>query len=305
MNMKLSPIALFAYNRPWHIIQTIEALKKNEFAEFSDLIIFSDGAKDSNSSQKVDEVREHLKTISGFKTIRIIERGSNLGLGASIISGVTQVIDEYGRIIVLEDDLVTSPFFLRYMNEALNYYENDARVVSIHGYCFNIKGLPETFFLKGADCLGWATWKSGWDIFEVDGSKLLEALEKENLLSRFDYFGAYSYTQMLRDQIQGKNSSWAVRWYGSALLKDKLTLYPGQSLVSHIGSDGSGTNCGVDDSLDVSLCEKSVKIGDIEVIENSLAFECFRYFFTKMSKSSLFFRIKRKLIGMLKNRFYV
>jgi GT2 family glycosyltransferase len=145
----LAPIALFVYNRPWHTRQTVEALKKNQLFDSSDLIILSDGAKDQASAQKVEEVRQYLRTISGFKSVKIIERDCNIGLAQSIISGVTQVINEYGRVIVMEDDLVTSPFFLRYMNDALECYENEDKVISIHGYCYPISVLPETFFLKG------------------------------------------------------------------------------------------------------------------------------------------------------------
>lgn len=293
--MRLAPIALFAYNRPWHVSQTIEALKKNELSEYSDLIVFSDGAKDLVSSQKVEEVRQYLRTISGFKSVKIVEQNCNLGLGSSIISGVTKVVNEYGRVIVMEDDLVTSPFFLRYMNDALVYYENEDKIISVHAYCYPISGLPETFFLKGADCLGWATWRRGWDLFEENGRVLLGKLEQKNLLRRFDFFGAYNFSQMLRDQIERKNSSWAVRWYGSALLKDKLTLYPGQSLVFHIGSDGSGTNCTtVDSFLDVDLCERPIQIGTIDISENLLALDEFQHFLRKTSNPSLLRRIKRK-----------
>ena len=127
------------------------------------------------------------------------------------------------KVIVLEDDLVTSPHFLQYMNDGLGIYERDDRVISIHGYSYPVHGkLPETFFLRGADCLGWATWKRGWDLFEDDGQRLLNELERRNLTRSFDFDGSYPYTQMLRDQIAGSNSSWAVRWYASAFLRDKL-----------------------------------------------------------------------------------
>jgi len=298
--IKIAPIALFAYNRPWHVAQTIESLKKNELCDLSDLIIFSDGAKDQTSSKKVEEVRRYLKDISGFRSVKVIEREFNFGLGPSIISGVTQVVNEYGRVIVMEDDLVTSNYFLRYMNDALECYENDNEVISIHGYCYPITGLPETFFLRGADCLGWATWKRGWVHFEGNGSELLRKLEQEKLISRFDLFGAYNFSQMLRDQISGKNSSWAVRWYGSALIKNKLTLYPGQSLVFHIGSDGSGTNCPSSDVLDVILCDRAIKIGSAEVLENLFALRKFQDFLRKISNPSWISRVKRKIKKAIK-----
>lgn len=304
MNMKqtkLAPIAIFSYNRPWHLQQTIEALLKNPEAATSDLFIFSDGPKNGLSMEAVKEVRAYIRQVDGFKSVTIIEREQNYGLGKSIIAGVSEVMNEYGKLIVMEDDLVTSPFFLRYMNDALEYYENEDKVISIHGYCYPMNGLPETYFVKGADCLGWATWQRGWDLFEADGRKLLGQLEQQELLNRFDYFGTAGYSKMLRDQIEGKNSSWAVRWYASALLKDKLTLYPGQSLVFHIGSDGSGTNCRIEDnSLDVVLSDRPVQIGTTDVSENLFALEQFQHFFRKINNPSLIRRIKRKTDRILK-----
>lgn len=260
--MKLAPIALFVYNRPLHTRQTIEALQKNILASESDLIIFSDGPKDSMESKEgFLAVREYLKTVRGFKNIKIIEREENYGLAKSIIAGVGEVVREYDRIIVLEDDMITSRYFLQYMNGALDLYENDDNVISVHGYTFPVKeDLPETYFLKGADCWGWATWKRGWDLFETDGQDLLEKLENNKLTEEFDFSGSYPYTQMLRDQISGKNNSWAIRWYASAFLKNKLTLYPGKSLIYNTGLDGSGTHCHSGSDLNINGKEKDVKI---------------------------------------------
>ena len=157
------------------------------------------------------------------------------------------------------------------MNEALNYYEREDRVISIVGYIYPVEGLPEKFFLKGTDCLGWGTWKRGWDLFEEDGRKLLSELKKHKLTKPFDYNGAYPYTKMLGHQIQGKISSWAIRWHASGFVKGLLTLFPGRSLVMHIGADGSGTNCEVSNHLDVQLSFSPVKIGDIPVVEHEFA----------------------------------
>jgi len=305
--MKTAPIALFVYNRPWHTHQTVMALQNNELAKESDLIVFSDGPKiESNkektksNEEKVKEVRNYIKNITGFKAVKIIERKQNLGLANSIISGVTEVVNQYGRIIVLEDDLVTSKYFLRFMNEALELYEKEDKVISIHGYVYPIEDLPETFFLKGADCWGWATWKRGWDIFEADGKKLLLELRKRKLLKRFDFDGAYPYTKMLKNQIKGKNNSWAIRWYASALLNDKLTLYPGKSLVNNIGADSSGTHKDHTDIFDVKLSDKSITIKKIQTLEDPNAYREFRSFLRTISKqSSLTNRIGRFLNRLL------
>jgi len=303
--MELAPIALFVYNRPWHTKQTIEALQKNFLASDSNLIIFSDGAKDSTESKEgVLEVREYLKNIDGFKSIKIIERNRNYGLAESIISGVSEIVNQCGKIIVLEDDMISSQYFLQYMNEALDLYANEEEVISIHSYVYPTKKtLPETFFLKGADCWGWATWKRGWDLFELDGEKLLKELEEKKLTEEFDFSGSYPYTKMLKDQIFGRNDSWAIRWYASAFLKNKLTLYPGKSLINNIGLDGSGTHCNGDNTFENKLQEEKdpIKIGMISLVENSYARSVFADFFR--SQKGFFKKYVKYLKILLKYAF--
>jgi len=279
--MKSAPIVLFTYNRPWHTKQTVEALQNNLYAEESNLFIFSDGPKTDKDELKVKEVRDYLKSIKGFKKIEITERDKNWGLANNIIDGVTKIVNEYGKIIVLEDDLVTSPFFLKFMNEALEMYEDEDKVVSIHGYVYPIRDLPEVFFIKGADCWGWATWKRGWGLFEKDGKKLLHGLEEKKLTKLFDFNGTYEYTQMLKDQIRGKNNSWAIRWYASAFLSEKLTLYPGVSLVKNIGTDASGTHVGETKAFEVELAQRPILVKRIPPTVDLKAYAKFeRYFRT-------------------------
>lgn len=260
--MKLAPIALFVYNRLWHTQRTIAALQKNTLASESDLIIFSDGPKDSpESRESVASLRDYLKSIAGFKSVRLIIREKNYGLGKSIVAGVSEIINEYGCIIVLEDDIVTSRYFLEYLNNGLELYENDEDVISIHSYIYPVKKtLPETYFLKGADCQGWATWKRGWNIFEPDGQKLLNELISKKLTREFDFDGSYPYTKMLKNQIAGRNSSWAIRWYAAAFLNNKFTLYPRESLIYNTGFDGSGTNCGSEDNFNKTDRVENVRV---------------------------------------------
>ncbi|MFD1188891.1 glycosyltransferase, partial [Pontibacter rugosus] len=245
---------LFVYNRPTHTKKTVAALLKNKFASDSDLFIYSDAPKKSEAEKDVSEVRQYISQIQGFKSVKVIEREKNLGLATSIIQGVTEVVNIYGRVIVLEDDLVTAPSFLSYMNTALKLYQQDDAVISVHGYVYpaNINLVQNTFFLKGADCWGWATWKRGWDLFETDGSKLLQQLHAQELTTEFDFDNSYPYTQMLIDQINKKNDSWAIRWYASAFLENKYTLYPTKTLVKNIGLDMSGTHSGIDATLNDS-----------------------------------------------------
>ena len=298
--MNLAPIALFVYNRLDHTEQTVSALKRNLLAEDSDLFVFSDASKNSNSDEKVKSVRAFIRSIAGFKSLTIIERPHNLGLANSIIDGITNLCSEYGQVIALEDDLVTSPFFLKYMNDALNFYRSEERVICIHGYIYPVKvKLPETFFLRGADCWGWATWKRGWDIFEPNGEKLLEQLQQRKLEKQFNYDGAYDYVRMLKDQILKKNDSWAIRWHASAFLNDRLTLYPGKSLVNNIGNDSSGTHSGSTNEYEVILNNNPVEIKQIAAIETAVARNVIIDFFFE-NKPSIIARLKRRI----RNYFY-
>ena len=261
-------IVLFAYRRLAHLERTMKALARNKLANASELVVYSDGWKSASDRADVERVRAFLAEVKGFRSVSVVARERNYGLGNNIIAGVTETTMRCDKVIVLEDDLVTSPHFLQYMNDGLGIYERDDRVISIHGYSYPVHGkLPETFFLRGADCLGWATWKRGWDLFEDDGQRLLNELERRNLTRSFDFDGSYPYTQMLRDQIAGSNSSWAVRWYASAFLRDKLTLYPGQTLVSHIGYD-TGTNFGRSRRKPEQLASKQICVVPMEPKED-------------------------------------
>jgi len=284
---RLAPIILFTYNRPEHTQLTVEALIKNHLSKESDLIIYSDDARTPEQRQKVDAVRKYLTTITGFHSVKLIHRSHNFGLATSIIQGITEVLQQSERVIVLEDDMILSPYFLTYMNDALDQFARDERVISIHGYVYPVEQeLPEAFFIPGADCWGWATWRRGWKIFNSNGQYLLDELTRQGLLRSFDFNGAYPYSQMLKEQIEGKNDSWAVRWYASAFLHKKLTLYPGCSLVHNIGNDNSGTHCGKSESLDVELNENPINLKNIKVEVSPIALAAFENFFKK-NKSNI------------------
>ncbi len=284
--MQLAPIVLFTYNRPVHTRQTIDALLKNEYASGSDLIIFSDAPKNDAAEDGVRQTRAYLRGITGFRSINLIERAENMGLAANIIDGVTQVVNEYGQIIVLEDDLLTSPFFLKYMNEALSMYEDANEVISVHGYIFPIKRkLPESFFIRGADCLGWGTWKRGWDLFTPNSAELLDQIRAHKLEWTFDFSGSYPFMKMLEKQADG-------------LLKGKLTLYPGRSLIFHNGSDGSGTNYSGDNALDVKLSDRPIVLERLLLEEDKNARKAFiGYFRYAMLWHKIQYRIKSVFQG--------
>lgn len=280
---KIAPIVLFTYNRLWHTQQTVEALQKNELANESALFIYSDGGKDEKSCEQVSELRAFIKTIVGFKSIHIVAREKNYGLADNIIDGVTEIVNKFGRIIVLEDDMVTSPYFLRYMNSNLELYKDDDRVASIHGYLYPInQELLNPFFIKGSDCWGWATWKEKWALFEKDGFQLLKELESKNITYEFDFNGSYPYTKMLKDQIAGKNNSWAIRWYASAFLKNMMTLYPKNSYVHNIGLDGSGEHCGTTNKFLSHLEYNDQEFDFIDVQENTKIKTLFENYFRSL-----------------------
>ncbi len=281
----IAPIALFTYNRPWHTRQTVEALAANDLALDSNLFVFSDAPRFETQNTAVQEVRDFIHTVRGFRSVTLIERDVNYGLARSIIDGVTTLVREHGRIIVLEDDLITSTHFLRYMNDALELYANNDQVISVHGYLFPISvTTPETFFIRGADCWGWATWKRGWDLFQEDGATLMRKIKSRRLTRAFNFSGSYNYFKMLERQVRGENESWAIRWYASAMIHNKLTLYPGRSLVCNIGNDASGTHCGVSNRFDVIISQTPVQVIDILVEENIKMRRAFESFFQSMKQ---------------------
>ncbi|WP_304243563.1 glycosyltransferase [Phocaeicola plebeius] len=271
MTNTYAPILLFVYNRPEHVRRNIQALLKNELAAESELFIYSDAAKDETSQAAVKEVRTFIRSIQGFKKITIIERAENWGLARSIIDGVTTLINRYGRVIVLEDDLVVAPHFLQFMNDALETYRDEERVGHIQACDFtHDPSLPDTFLIKWTGSWGWGTWDRAWKHFNADGKALLTELESRKLTYTFDFNGKYGYTRMLRRQIEGKNNSWAIRWNASLFLKDILSLNVGKSLVQNEGFDGSGTNCGGGGLYASELYMERLPVKKISPIEENI-----------------------------------
>lgn len=302
--MSYAPILLFVYNRPAHTRRLIESLQANPETVQSPLIIYSDAAHDEIARPAVEEVRQFIHTVGGFYSIEIIEREENQGLARNIIDGVTTQINRYSRVIVLEDDLVVAPHFLRFMNDALELYKDEPRVGHIQACDFtHDPALPDTFLIKWIGSWGWATWKRAWKHFNPDGAYLLEQLEKRKLTRRFDFDGNYRFTRMLRRQIAGKNNSWAIRWNASLFLADILSLNVGRSLVQNTGFDGSGTNCGGGGLYDSSLWLEPLPVTTISPIEeNQEARRCYaRYYHrTNCFWAKAIRRIKRTLRGDFK-----
>jgi hypothetical protein len=289
--MSQAPVALFVYNRPSHTRRTIDALAANLLAEQTPLYIFSDGARNAAASSSVEQVRDLARAAHGFASVRVVERERNFGLARSIIDGVNRVLDGHGRVIVIEDDLLLSPHFLAYMNDGLARYADDERVASIHGYRYpGIETLPETFFLRGADCWGWATWSRAWRHFEPDGTRLLAQLREGRLTRAFDLDASFPFTRMLEDQVAGRNDSWAIRWHASCFLKELLTLYPGRTLVENIGNDATGTHSANTGIFSAAPTAARIEVGPIPVEESSVGRAAFKRF--HRSNSNLLSRIR-------------
>lgn len=296
----LAPILLFAYNRPRHLQHTVEALAHNPLAQESELFVFSDGARTEDDREDVELVRSYIHTIEGFKTVHRIERDRNYGLAANIIDGVTNIVNRYGRVIVLEDDLVTAPGFLQFMNDALDTYADEPRVGHIQAYDFTQNPrLPETFLIKFTGSWGWATWQRAWQHFNPDGQYLLNELHRRHLTRRFDFNGKYGFTRMLRRQVEGNNNSWAIRWNASLFLQDILSLNVGRSLVQNEGFDGSGTHCGADHLYEARLYKERLRVEKISpVTENLEARKIFERYYARTN--SLWAKGMRRLQSLLK-----
>lgn len=295
----LAPIALFVYKRPAHLRSVIDSLLSNTLACMSDLYIFSDYPKRLEDSAAVAEVRNFIGSITGFKSVKVIERKVNYGLAKSIISGVSELLLTHEKIIVLEDDLICSRYFLDYMNGALRIYQDDERVISINAYLPPLRdSVPETFFLLGTDCWGWATWRRGWAYFERDGSLLLRRLKERKLLHQFNLNGAFPFSKMLEDQVSGLNDSWAIRWHAAGFLAKKLTLYPCASLVNNIGNDGTGTHKLNSNDFTVELSNRQLAIGGIDVVESELGRAALMNYYNQL-KPSFLVKIGKRLMKYL------
>ena len=289
----LAPIALFTHSRLDHLRRTTEALALNPEAMDSELLVFSDGPRSELEAQSVQQVREHLYSLSGFRSVRIHESEENLGLSRSIIRGINNTLEKHDSVIVVEDDIVTSRHFLRFMNEGLQKFRDNERVASVHGYVYPTRrALPEAFFLRGGDCWGWATWRNAWARFRHDSRELLEDLRDQGLVDLFDFSGSFGFSKMLEKEGDGRVDSWAIRWHASLFLDNKLTLYPGKSLVENIGNDGTGTHPNKAKVFEANLAINPISFSQIEVEESSEARRAFEEFF---KSNRLMSRILRRI----------
>ena len=243
--MNFAPICLFTYQRLSCTIKTIKALQKNELANQSDLYIFSDGAADSNSENKVQEVRKYLDKVNGFKNIYIIHQAQNKGLAQSIIDGVSKIIHEQGKVIVIEDDIVTTPNFLTFINNALTFYENEHKVFSVGGYTIPIKwpagGSFDVYFAPRTTSWGWASWKDRWETVDWNVSDYSSFKDNKSARAAFN-LGGSDLSAMLDRQMNHELDSWMIRWCYQQFKNNQCTVFPTVSKVRNIGFGPDATH---------------------------------------------------------------
>jgi len=300
---ELAPIVLFVYNRPKHTRRTLAALEKNALASSSLLYIISDGPKNADAIESVNQVRAIIREPWEFKHITIIERTKNIGLADNIIDGVTRIVNEHGRIIVLEDDLETSAQALHYFNDALGCYADTERVMQISGYMYPVqypRRLPKTFFFRVANSWGWATWKRAWDDFNPDIEALTADFKRRDI-KRFTIDGTENFWKQVKAFKAGKINSWAIRWYLSVFNKNGLVLYPRHSMTQNIGTDGSGTHSDLDQAYRVELETSRVKYFPTEIEEHKKAYDAIKYFYTHR-KGNILERLVRYLMKKFKRK---
>lgn len=253
---KTFPIVLFTYNRPRHTRLTVESLRGNHGAADSDLYVFSDGPKHPGHAGEVARVRDYLRSIGGFGSVHIVERERNMGLAASVIAGTTQVLEEHGACIVVEDDMVSAPTFLKFMNAALHAYKDRPDIFSVTGYNYPLAIPPDypndAYLSYRSSSWGWGTWQDRWrqvDWAVSDYARFLQSPGEQALFAR----GGNDLAPMLKLQMEGKLDSWSIRFDYAHYKHDAFCVHATRSKIQNIGFDGSGVHCGASDDYKVEL----------------------------------------------------
>jgi hypothetical protein len=292
-----SPIIIFCYRR--NIEKLVDSLLKNKDSEHSNLFVFSDGYKSDKDKEDVLFVRKSLKKIKGFKSIKIYESEMNKGCAKSIIDGVNLIINNFGKAIVLEDDLIVSRYFLNFMNQALDFYQDDKKIWSISGYSpplLSLKNYERDLYLSvRSSSWGWATWLNRWN--KVDWAiKNFNHLKKDkNKINNFE-IGGNDLFKLLELQYFGKIDAWDVRWCYSQFLYSAYSITPKISMTQNygFGDKYSTHNKSKTSKWEVDLSEKPINPHKV-FINNKILSD-----FKKFYDLSIYFNIKyflKKLIG--------
>lgn len=292
--MNYAPIVIFTYRR--RIDKTIQSLLNNDLSKNHELFIFSDGFKTDIDRQDVIEVRKSLQTITGFKSIKIIKSKTNKGLANSIIDGVTQILEKYKNVIVIEDDLIVSNDFLTYMNGTLNFYEDEKSIWSISGYGPNLPCLNEytedLYLSVRASSWGWATWKDRWDTIDWEVKEFNRLAQNKQLQNSFDR-GGNDMFKMLELQMLHKIDSWAIRWCFNQFQQNKYTVYPKKSKVIN---DGFGDNLGahnnnIHNKKVITLDNSSIKFQKLS--PDPKLIQCFKAYHDLSLKTKIGYFLKK------------
>jgi hypothetical protein len=243
--MASTPLAIFAYKRPEHLARTLSALEQCARLNECTLHLFCDGPKSDVDASAVAATRVVARAWASRMGAELIERDANLGLARSIVTSVNMLCNTYGRVIVLEDDLIVSPGFVDYMLQALDRYANCPQVYQVSGYMFPVRHTIQTdaFFLPLTTTWGWATWARAWQSFNWEVPGALKSLQNPRLRRRFDLDGSYPYAAMLEQRLAGQNDSWGILWWWAVFCAGGVVLHPHRSLVQNTGFDGSGIHC--------------------------------------------------------------
>lgn len=288
MNIK-SPVVLFVYRRVEHTKNTLDSLKMNVGASETELFIFSDGSKNESDKAEIVTIRCLIREYNKFfKSVHIVEREKNIGLAENIIDGVIFVINKYEKAIIIEDDIVTSRFFLKFMNDALNKYKDNKNVWHITGWNYPIgpfigDDMHDAFLWRTMNCWGWATWKDRWKHFEKNPPQLINSWDKKQIYE-FNLNGSYDFWEQVKRNQSGSLNTWAIFWYCTIAQNNGLCLNPKQTLVRNIGNDGSGENCGRDSKYNGDFSPIEAFSLPDNIKENSIWLEEIIIFYKKIKQ---------------------
>jgi hypothetical protein len=264
-----APIAIFTYNRPEHFRQTVDYLKINKEAKESNLYIFSDGPKQEKDKKIVEAIRAYAHTITGFKSVKIMESDRNMGLKASIREGISQVLSEHESVIVIEDDVCVNSNFLQYHNQCLVKYRNNQQLWSMSGFVIPEVGQAvkrktklDYFMTQRASSWGWSTWKDRWEQVEWDEKILFGYLKKDDNYKKYYHTGG-DKIRMLLDCFEKKNNSWAIIWDFNHFMQNTYCLYPSRSFIRNIGLDNTGVHSKPKAEYDVKLEDWDFNAGQL------------------------------------------
>lgn len=294
-------LAVFAYKRASHLERTLNSLSRSKEFSSIDTVIYLDGPRLNSDLQLTKEVYKlACKYASLYPRIKIVQNSVNVGLFESITKGISKTLESYESIIISEDDLEFSPYALEYFIKALNKYRHSQEVASIHAFMPDITAtLPDSFFLRGADCWGWATWRDRWKYFRADAKEMALEIRRRGLRNEFTLNAGYDHLSLLDERAEFKSNSWAICWHASCFLANKLTLYPGKSLVNNFGQDGSGEHCKRSSGLTTSACNNAPTYYPTSTIASPKVFESYASHLFKHKRLAKKIFVKTKYIANL------